>query len=105
MLAAVLLASVESLLLGATLGALSAVIACNYHGYDYDCKIQKEKIVCTTTSPFGRIRNIVFNSPISEVTIQTEILRYFGEGHMVVLALEDGYEVPLTPICTMEPKR
>lgn len=82
---------------------LTIAITSNYFAYDHVVTLTKGSIVVQTTSFFGYVRRCVYHAQVAEVSVQTEVLRYFGDGRSVVVSLDDGMEVPLTTMCTMEP--
>ncbi len=104
-LAFVCLFSFETWVVALSMACISVLIGSSYFCYDYDVFLRRNEIVCITTPLFGAIRRFVYTEPVSDARVQTETLRFFGDGHAVIIMLEDGFEVPLTPVCTMDPKK
>jgi len=74
-----------------------------------ECVITKSQIACKRWSQLEslfqkKIPEKIYSTPVSSVSVITERIRYAGQGHQVLLDLEDGFELPLTMSCTTGPK-
>ena len=75
------------------------LLATNFHDQEDVCILRKGNIILQRRSLLGSPRHLVFTTPPVEVCVQTEELRYVGEGHSVVVRMEDGAEAPLCASC------
>eukprot|EP00040_Diaphanoeca_grandis_P006022 m.35577 g.35577 ORF g.35577 m.35577 type:complete len:203 (+) comp17163_c0_seq1:96-704(+) len=93
-----------------------AITACFFAwiGYTFleehqTCTIAKDRIVFKRWSILNRvfksrIPEKIYTCPVSSVSVIMEKIKYVGQGHQVLLDLEDGHEVPITMSCTTGPK-
>ena len=82
-----------------------ALLATNFYDEEDICILRKDKIIVQRKPILGRSRSLVYTATPEEVCVQTERLRFFGDGHVVVVRMEDGCEAPLCASCIVGPRR
>ncbi len=87
------------------LAVITALLAFQFCDTAQECSIMKGCITCESVSFFGVRRREVYDAPAVDVSIHKETLLYIGDGFMVIISLEDGCEVFLTPACTVGPRK